>query len=166
MRGRLIQRFFAVLRRLDADATSSVVGGGFDDVWRSPVPVDDGTQFGATTRREMAAERLPVQLDRRTWGMLNPKPSGVENDSAIEMTAHWPDLVRLGLVDSSGEPLIQQGDRIESLEDVRGTSEVVFANPPGMYVTGLERAGHGLAAFRRPQTNLLIIYANYGKVSG
>ncbi len=165
MRGRLINRFICVLRRLDATATAAVVGGGFDDVWRVPKPVDDGTQFGASTRREMDALRIRCQLDRRAWGLMTPKPSGTEVNTDIFITLHWPDLVAAGLIGATGEPEIQLGDRIEAIETLAGDIEETFANPPGMYVHDIERAGHGLAAFGVPKTNLLILHCGTGKVS-
>ena len=165
MRGRLIQRFVCVLRRLDASATSAVAGGGYDDVWRTTKPVSDGTQTGATSRREEEAIRLPCQLDRRSWGRINPKPSGNEIDAELIITLHWPDLVAAGLIGSNGAPEIQQGDRIEAIETRLGAVEETFANPPGMYVHDIERAGLGLHAFGTPKTNLLFLYCNFGQVS-
>jgi hypothetical protein len=165
MRGRLIQRFVCVLRRLDATATAAVVGGGYDDVWRTTRPVEDGTQTGSPSRREGAAIRLPCQLDRRTWGGINERRSGKEIEAQIIITLHWPDLVAAGLIAADGTPQIQQGDRIEAIETRLGAVEETFADPPGMYVHDLERAGHGLAAFGTPKTNLLFLYCNFGKVS-
>jgi len=165
MQGRLINRFVCVLRRLDAVATAAVTGGGFDDTWRTTKPVADGTQFGTSTRREMDALRIPCQLDRLLWGQKTLKPSGVETMEDILIILKWSDLVAAGLISSAGLPEIQQGDRIEAIETRAGAVDETFQNPPGMYVHDLERAGHGLASFGTPKTNLLILHCGTGKVS-
>ena len=161
MRGRLIQRMVCVLRQLDAVETDAVTGGGFDDVWRSLRPVDDGTQEGASTRREKDAVRLRCQLARRTWGTVGYSTGGVEKISDIKVITFWPDLESAGLIDSDGQPTIAAGDRIEAIETLAGVVDITFDNPPGMLVRDLERAGPGLAAFGRPKTNLLILHCGY-----
>lgn len=165
MRGRLIQKFIAILERLDPVATSAVVGGGYDNVFDEPIPVDDGTQVGSSSIRYMASIRLPVQLDRQTWGKDDMARGGHKIQADILFIFHWPDLVNAGLIDSSGEPMIQKGDRIAQIETLNGDIERTWADPPGMFVKDLERAGHGLAAFGTPQTNLLIVYGALGEAS-
>lgn len=166
MRGRLINRFVCVLVRLDAAATAVVAGGGYDADFRAVKPVADGSQLGASSRRERAAVRIPCQLDRSTWGADQLRRSGHRTDSDIVITLHWPDLERLGLIASDGRPDIRQGDRIAAIETDAGATEESFPNPPGMFVHDLERAGHGLAPFGGARTNLLNLYCNFGEVSG
>jgi len=47
-RGRLINKFVAVIYRLDTVASAAVVGGGYDDEFDELIPTDDGTQTGAS----------------------------------------------------------------------------------------------------------------------
>jgi len=153
-RGRLINKFVAVVRLLDAAAIESA--GDFDDDFRIVKPGG---------RIEQDAIRIPCQLDRRSWGRDFMTPAGHEIEADIILTLHWPDLVRLGLIDTDGRPMIAQGDRIESIETVAGDTDVEFENPPGMFIVNLERAGHGLATFGTPQTNLLILYCAFAAKS-
>ncbi|MEN6368461.1 MAG: hypothetical protein ABFD77_02045 [Thermotogota bacterium] len=164
-RGRLINKFIAVIRRLDTAATAAVVGGGFDKEFDAVRPLSDGTQFGADSRREMAELRLPVQLDRNTWGRNQPGRGGRQILADIVLTFHWPDLENAGLIGTDGEPVLKIGDRIDKIETVAGATEATFKNPPGMFFTGFERAGHGQSPFGTPRTNLLFAYCAYARVA-
>lgn len=166
MRGRLIQRFVAVLYRLDATATAAVTGGGYDTIWGWPKPVVDGTQTGAPSRRERAAVRVPCQVDRRRFGQDRLTRGGVELEIDLTLTLFEPDLVALGLMDASGRPALYAGDRIGALEQIDGTIVETFPNPPGLFVVGIERAGHGLAAFGTPRNNLCLVYAQHARTGG
>jgi hypothetical protein len=159
-RGRLIQRFVAVLYRIDTAATAAVVGGGYDPEFGEPLPVANGSLLGASSLRERPALRLPCQLDRKTWGAAGAARSGYEENADIILVFHYPDLEAAGLIGTDGVPQIFPGDRIGAIEDVGGAVQETFANPPGMFVTDLERAGHGLAAFGMPRFNLLIAYCS------
>lgn len=164
-RGRLINRFVAVVRRLDTAATAAVVGGGFDPEFAEAKIVSNGTQLGVSSRQEMAELRLPVQLDRDSWGKVVPGRGGKQIKSDIILVFHWPDLENGSLIGSDGEPLLKAGDRIDKIETVMGDVEATFANPPGMFITDLERAGHGLSPFGTSRTNLLLVYCSYAKVA-
>jgi len=165
-RGRLINKFVAVIRRLDTAATAAVVGGGYDPDFDAVRPVVDGTQLGASSRREMAELRLPVQLDRNTWGANRPGRGGRQIVADIILVFHWPDLENGGLIGTDGEPLLKVGDRIDKIETLAGATEATFKNPPGMFITEFERAGHGQAPFGTPRTNLLFAYCAYARVAG
>lgn len=165
-RGRLINKFVAVIYRLDTAASAAVVGGGYDKEFEELLPVNNGTQTGASSRREMSALRLPVQLDRKSWGNYQARRGGKEIEADIVLCFHWPDLEKFGLLNAGGEPVLKAGDRIEKIETLKGDVESTFANPPGMYFRDLERAGHGLAPFGTPRTNLLLVFCQYGKVAG
>jgi hypothetical protein len=164
-RGRLINRFVAVIRRLDTAATAAVVGGGYDKEFDSLKRVSDGTQLGAATRREMAELRLYVQLDRTTWGKITRTRGGKQIEADIILTFHWPDLENGGLIGVDGEPLLKAGDRIDKIETIAGVVDATFKNPPGMFITEFERAGHGQWPFGTPKTNLLYAYCSYPKVA-
>lgn len=159
MRGRLIQRFHAVLYRLDATAMAAVAGGGYDAIWGWPKPVVDATQVGAPSRRERAAVRVPCQIDRPRSGKDEVfTRGGHELRYDYVLTMHEPDLLALGLIDTDGRPAIYAGDRVGALETLDGTVMQTFANPPGLYVVGCERAGHGLNCFGAPRNNLVFVY--------
>ncbi len=164
-RGRLINKFVAVIKRLDTVATAAVVGGGYDPEFDAVIPVDDGTQLGATSRREMADLRLPVQLDRTSWGENNPTRGGKQTVADVVLVFHWPDLENMGLIGADGEPVLEESDRIDRIETVKGAVEATFKNPPGMFITGFTRAGHGLSPFGTSRTNLLYTYCSYAKVA-
>ena len=164
-RGRLINKFVAVIRRLDTLESAAVVGGGYDAEFDELKPTDDGTQTGSSSRREMAELRLPVQLDRRTWGAYDAKRGGKEIEADIILAFHWPDLENRGLIGSDGEPVLKAGDRISHVETLAGAVEATFDNPPGMFIEDMERSGHGQAPFGTPRTNLLYVYCQYGEVA-
>lgn len=165
MRGRLIQRFVAVLRRLDALETSTVEGGGYDDVFREPVAIDDDSHTGVTTRREMDEETLEVQVHSKAYGSTTLKIAGQEIDADMMLVAHWPDVVAGGFVDTDGKVLIQPGDRIDRIESTDGEVIDTFDNPPGVYVKSTSKAGFGLATFGTARINLLFIYCDYGQLT-
>lgn len=166
-RGRLINKFTAVIRRLDTAATAAVAGGGYDPEFGAVEVVDDGSQMGQSSRREMAELRLPVQLDRdEKWNWNTPTRGGRQVVADIVLIFHWPDLENGGLVGTDGEVLLKVGDRIDKIETRMGAVEASFDNPPGMFITNMDRAGYGLAPFGTPRTNLLYAYCSYAKVAG
>jgi hypothetical protein len=160
MRGRLIQRLVCVLRRLDPAATAAVGGGGYDPLFREAVPVDDGTQLGATSRREEAAIRLQCQLNRdRKLAADMMTRGGHQKLADLIIVLFMEDLENASMVDAGGNVQIFPGDRIEKIEDLNGNAKMTFDNPPGMYVLGgsIGPAGYGLAAFGTPQVNLYVL---------
>jgi hypothetical protein len=82
------------------------------------------------------------------------------------LTLHEPDLVALGLIDSDGRPAIYVGDRVGALEALDGAVLQTFADPPGLYVVGCERAGQGLNCFGTPRNNLLLVYCDVPRTGG
>jgi len=164
-RGMLINKFVAVIRRLDTVATAAVVGGGYDKEFDAVRVVNDGTQIGSSSRREMDELRLNVQLDRDSWGRNTPGRGGRQVVADIVLVFHWPDLENGGLIGTDGEPLLKVGDRIDKIETVMGDVESTFKNPPGMFITEFERAGHGLNPFGTPRTNLLYTYCSYARAA-
>lgn len=161
MRGRLINRAVIRLYRLDATASSAVVGGGYDPDLRCLLPVDDNTQLGASSRREKAPVDLPCQVGRRSWGAAAPRGSGYEIDYDLEFVLHIPDLEAASLMDASGTPMITNGDRVGALLRVDGTTEETFDNPPGLFVVKVERCEPAIAAFGTPRSNLVLLFCKY-----
>ena len=160
MRGRLIQKFFVDVARLDAVATQAA---GFDPEFNEPSPVDDGSQLGGDSRRYHPLDILHCQLDRTVWGGRESTRGGEEIKADIVIVLHWPELERMALLSSSGQPVFQRGDKIVRIRTLKGAVEEEFDDPPGMFITSMDRAGHGLAAFRTPRTNLLYLYCSYDK---
>jgi len=160
MRGRLIQQLVCVLRRLDPVATAAVVGGGYDPEFDEPRPVPDGTQTGASSRREQAAMRIRCQVGRDsalTTGIARSlTPAGQQDTVVWTLLMHRTELEAKGLL-VDGVPQIFPGDRVEALETVAGAVVHAFPVPPGLYVTGVDDAGFGLAAFGTPQINLCVL---------
>lgn len=160
MRGRLIQQFVCVLRRVDPTTTAAVPGGGYDREFQEPLAVADGTQLGASSRRELAAERYRCQIGRDsslTSGIVKAlTPAGQQDTIVWTLLLHRPEIEAAGLV-ISGAVQIYPGDRIEAIETVTGVVQHAFPVPPGLYVTGVDAGGFGLAAFGTPQTNLVVL---------
>jgi hypothetical protein len=166
MRGRLIQRFVAVLYRLDPVATAAVTSGGYDATFREPIRVPNGTQLGAASRREKTAIRLRCQIDRTQFDGASLIRAGYQPEHQLQLVTFWPELEAAGLIGTDGNPLLAPGDRVGEIETIAGAIEATFPNPPGLWVRNLERAGHGLAAFGVPRTNLLILHCAVGRADG
>jgi hypothetical protein len=157
-RGRLINRFVAVLRRLDAATTDAVVGGGFDDVLNEVIPVDDGTQLGSTSKRYLPDLRVYAQLDRDPdFGRSVQTRGGGEKSRDVVLVLHRHHLEMEGLINDEGGAMIYKGDRVVQFEDINGNVIRTFPEPPGLYVNDVEDAGYGLAAFSVPQINLIYV---------
>jgi len=67
------------------------------------------------------------------------------------------------LLDADGQPVFKRGDKIIDIKTLKGQIDIVFDDPPGMFVREWDRAGHGLAAFGTPKTNLLYLYCDYDR---
>jgi hypothetical protein len=155
-RGRLQQRFIAKIRRLDTASTAAVSGGGFDDVFGEPLPVDDGSQLGASSRREFVADEIPCQLDRTPeWGAFRPTRAGKMQTDSITITLHMIDVENGGFRGADGLPVFKRGDRIESILQTDGTVAWTFANPPGLFIDKVQPAGYGLHTFGVSKINLV-----------
>jgi hypothetical protein len=147
--------------QLDTVATAAVVAGGYDRLAGEPIPVANGTQGGAPSRREKAAVEVPCQIDRQNWGDDQLVPGGHDPVTTILLTCHFADLERLGLVHgvgspAEGQPMLGPGDRIAALKRLDGAIVIRFPDPPGLFVVGAEHAGWGLHV-AAPQRNLLIL---------
>jgi len=161
MRGRLIQKFVIDIARLNEAATAAVVGGGYDSDFHEALPVPDGTQTGASSKRYHDVDTLPCQLDRENWGRVVETRGGENIKADIVVVLHRPDLERLGLLNTAGQPVFKRGDRVIEIRNRKGGVEEQFDDPPGMFVDDMDTAGHGLAAFGTPRQNLLYLYCKY-----
>jgi len=165
-RGRLIHKFLCDLRRLDTAATATVVGGGYDDVFNEALPIADGSQVGAPSRREHAQVLLPCQIDRIDWGDDEMLRSGHDTETKILLHLFMEDVENAGLVDDNGAPKIYAGDRVEAILDEAGNVQEKFPDPPGMFVTGVERAGYGLDMGSPARFNLLTLTVSKPRQGG
>lgn len=167
MRGRLIQRFKVDIARLDEAATAAVVGGGYDEDFKEPVPVDDGTQLGADSRRYHDVVTLTCQLDRdERWGDQRSTRGGNNVQADLVLVLHRGELERMGLIDANGAHVFRKGDKIIQLRTLKGAVQRNFDDPPGMFVESWDLAGHGLEAFGTPQQNLIYMYCKYDEKGG
>lgn len=158
MRGRLIQKFTAVLYRLDPVGTAAVVGGGYDQEFGEPRRVNNGSQLGLSSRRELAALRLPCQIDRQPDFDSDALTRGGHMKSAtIDIILHMADIENAGLLGVDGQPKLYSGDRVGGIEDKNGNVVWSFTNPPGMFVEKTEPQGYGLDAFGVPKFNLFVL---------
>jgi len=145
MRGRLIFPFLAELCRLSAEEDS------YDHDFKEPA-------LGAASPRvELAAVRVPCQVEPRVFEDLRMLASGNAPRSELSLVLHFRDLERLGLVDlNTGEALIRPNDRLAGLYDLEGRLVQRIRTPPGLYVTQAQPRGFGMSR-SRPLRNLLLV---------
>ena len=153
-RGRLIFPFLAQIYRRDARALAAVPG--LDRDFKEPALVDrDDDGLPDRIRGELAADRVPCQVEPRTDEALRMFASGNSPRVRVELVFHFADLERLDLVDAvSGEPKIGAGDRLGGLFTVDGALVVSVPATPGLFVVEVSPLGFGLP-HRAPRRNLL-----------
>jgi len=157
MRGRLIFPFLAELHRLDTAGTAQA-DPGYDPDFKELAAVDrndDGV--GEALRGEHPPVRVPCQVESKTFEELRMFAAGNSPRSRVELTFHFGDLERLGLVHTAtGEALIRPGDRLGALFDRAERLVQTVRTPPGLYVTEARPTGFGLHR-SRPSRNLLLV---------
>jgi hypothetical protein len=165
MRGRLIFKFLAELCRLDTASTANTdpdgVGpltGGYDPDFKESVLMDrndDG--IGERVRIEHPPIRIPCQVDTKALEELRMLASGNAPRTTVDLVFHFKNLEKLGLVDAtSGEVMIQIGDRLSGIYDLCGSLIQEVHTPPGLYVTSVAPFGFGLN-LAKPSRNLLLV---------
>lgn len=164
MRGRLIQRFQAAIRRIDTagmaatdpDGTGPATGG-YDPILREPIHVDtDADGIGEPARLEQDEVRVPCQVDPEGDEALRSLGEGLAPRQSIDLVFHFRDLERLGLVSPAGKAMIAAGDRLAAIYDLSGNLVEQFPDPPGLFVTRTKTSGYGLSR-RAPTRNLLLV---------
>lgn len=133
MRGRLIHQFTLELAQLDTQATEEVPEGGYDPVFSEPRLVDDGTQTGASSRRETKL-CIDAQIDPATFNAARTLAGGRVREARVTCLVHYRDLERRGLIDPTGSPMIRVGDRLAAVRDRDDNVVMSVANPPGLYL--------------------------------
>lgn len=151
MRGRLIQPFLAELYRLDTNSTAQAAG--YDaDFKTTKVSYPAGVR--TSSRRELAAVRLPCQVEIGQWHAQRVMLSGNAPDTRLTLVFHYRDLEAAGLVDAeTGEAKIRVNDRLAGIYDSR-TGEVTQKLPgEGVYATEVQQAAFGIGR----RKNLLVV---------
>lgn len=159
-RGRLIFPMHVRISRMNPNAMTSA---GFDDDFREPVRVSNGTQAGESARLEMEPVDIPAQIEDQDWKSLQMEPSGNDPSTTVVLVFHMRDLERLGYVDSeTGNVLCPMiGDRLDAIIDPRSGRIEQKAPDPGIYCIQAAPRSYGLGALRR---NLLVCtFAERGK---
>lgn len=159
--GGLVFRFYAEIYRLDPVAMAAVdppgpATTGFDDDFQEP-RLEAMGGLGKPIRREMAAVRLPCQVEPDVWDQLRMFDAGNSPSTGIVLTMHFDDLARAGLVTASGEPTLRAGDRLGGLYDLAGALVQTIRNPPGLYIDEFRQDSFGLS-LRRPKRQLLLVH--------
>ncbi len=139
-------------------------GGAYDDVFGAPLPTSDGTQTGADSRRELAPVIQPCQTDRDDVGRRTLTAGGVYEKADIVVVLTNDNLVAAGLIDDEGMPKLGIGDRVARILRRDGTLDIEYPVPPGMWISKVERAGHGLTYFGTAQTNLFYLHCSKDRI--
>jgi len=137
--------------------TAEVDGGGYDDVFGALRPVQGASQAPQGSRREYPAVTLPCQVDRNTFGDERLGAGGHETSRGIVIVVERTALAAAGLIRSDGTSMLQVGDRLVQVTDTGGNVQEAFADPPGVWITRVERAGFGLA-LAGGQWNLIYLH--------
>jgi hypothetical protein len=153
MRGRLIQKFKARIRRLDTSTQETA--GNFDDIFRTPKKSDStGDGHGSVVRTERDAELLDCQIASPRYENMAQSEMGNDPDSEITLYFFAKDLEDSSLFDSTtGRPLIQVGTRLDAILD-RLTGDTVLIFPDGLFCDESYPVGWGLN-MARAQRNLV-----------
>jgi len=174
MRGRLLQRFLAGIRRLDAGAIRAVdpdgagpLVAGYDDDFREPNledPDEDGV--GEVARREVDEIQIPCQVESDAFEALRLYAAGHSPRMSVDLTTHMRDLERLGLVGDDGEILIRAGDRLGAIYNRAGAVVQAVRNPPGLFVSEAAPAGFGLGGLVPTRNLVVITFADRRQAAG
>ena len=153
MRGRLIFKFLAEVKRVDTSSIQS--SGDYDSDFREVKKVDtDSDGIGETKIQYHTADLIPCQVEPSSWEAVRRHSLGSDPDVEVILIFHFRDLERMSLVDSNGVALIHEGDKLVSIKDKFGTQVEVVRDPPGLYVAEATPVSFGLN-MAHPHRNLL-----------
>lgn len=148
MRGRLIYPFLLELQQLDTRATADVPLGGYDPIFNEPLQVPDGTQFGASTRRETQLF-VEAQVDPTAFNAARVMAGGIVRDARVTCMVHFRELEDRGLLDERGQPMIRVNDRLAGIWNKYSRERVLdIPDPPGLYVRETLVTGFGFGGAR------------------
>ena len=142
--GDLLFPEIAVLRFLDTNAQE--VAGDFDPDYREPrIPDSNANQLGKAVRTEQPEFKIRAQVATITHQRLAQQEHGGAQDTPnLELTFHFRDLDKLGLLESDGRPKIQIGTRVARIENKAGKVLFDYPLPEGMFITATRHSGHML----------------------
>jgi len=163
MRGRLINKMYAMIARLDTDTTAKVEldngRTGYDDVFREVEKKSDpdGGAVGESVRAEMELISIPCQVEPLTWRETQVTPGGDNPASAIKLITHMRYLESDGLIRDDGLPSLRKGDRLDRIMNKHNKTVQQFdGHPTGMYLYSITPSSHGLN-MADPKVNLVIL---------
>lgn len=143
----------AVFHRLDVAATRAVDPpgartAGYDEDLNEPIEYTDaGSGLRTSARREMAAVRVPCQVENYSDDRLRQAFGGDAAISNMALVLHRRDLARLSLLDANNNCLLQPSDRVSVLERLRQPGQVVQTLGPsgqGLFVHEVRGASYGM----------------------
>lgn len=141
--GDLIYPEIAVLRLLDTNAQE--IAAGYDPDYREPRIPNSGDELGSPTRVEQAEIKVRAQVTTFSHERLAQLEHGGARDTPnLELTFHFRDLTKLGLVEADGRPKIQIGTRCVRIENKAGKTLFDYPLPQGMFITAARHSGHML----------------------
>ena len=165
MRGRLLNTVTADLRRLDVAATAAdpdlvvdshghVVSdgplvSGYDNTFRAPVRIPDGSYRGKKARVEAAPLLLRCQFEVAQLNALGMLASGWMTENDCGCLLHLRDVERAGLITALGDSTLWLGTRLDALYDLRRNLVQRWVDPPGMYCVKSEPGAFGEIGFSR-----------------
>ena len=142
----------AVFHRLDPAGTRAVnppgAGtAGYDDDLNEPL-VYDAPVGGARTdaRTELAAVRVPCQVENYTEDRLRQAVGGDASLSNMVLVLHRRALSQLGLLDANQDIVLHTNDRVSTLERISDGVVVQTLGPEGqgLYVHEVRGASYGM----------------------
>lgn len=162
--GGLVFRLYADIYRLDPTAIAAVdpdgagpETAGYDEDFREPRIETPVGETAKPIRREMAAIRVPCQVEPDSFEALRMFEAGASPRSQVVLTMSFRDLRRLGLVDgATGEVLLRPSDRLGGIYERNGQLVQAVRDPPGLFVDQVLPESYGLS-LRRPQRQIAIV---------
>jgi hypothetical protein len=151
-RGRLIFPMTARILRMD---TATMTEAAFDDVFREPIQVPDGTQSGHDARVDMAPLDLPAQVEDQDWKTLSMEMTGNDPRTTVTLVFHMRDLEARGLLHPTTKNALcpAVGDRLDAIVDPRSGAIMRMAPDPGVYCVSAVPRSYGLSGL---QGNLIV----------
>lgn len=132
-----------VLKLIDTKAIRDA--GGYDDTFNEFVLTDgDGDGIGESPREANEVEvkvlgQVTTRMHERLWQAEHGQVPETPN---LELTFHFKDLVKAGLVEADGRPKIQIGTRLAEIRNKQDTETIIsYPNPPGMFCTAARPSG-------------------------
>ena len=156
-RGRLIWPQIVEMALQDTAATQAgPPTPGYDADFHEPVRIADSSPRGSHPARKETLVKLPAQVMIAEVGMLVPTPSGSLLQHNYQLTFHQRDLEAAGMLDATGRPKLNVGDRLNAIYHPKTGVLIQRFDPPhhGQYITRVQPQSYGLDGLDR---NLLVV---------